>query len=279
MFKPLLTTGGYEGLEKAPEKTVVLQDKALLKLKGFVQIPKFILMHPKISFGAKITYGVLLSYAWQEDFCYPAQASIAKDLNLKERQVRNLLTELKKAGLINWKQQGLNKPNIYFILSVTNSENKEDRQNIAIPDRQENASLDRQNMSHPERQNIADKLDSLEEESYKALTLRNVDKSLNGDPNAFNATKKHSSKTEPNKGDEVDFLVMDIMEICGDAKSKGFYRLVASKCPREMVYAALSEVKDLKLTHQLKKTPGAAFTAIIQEKAKREGLDLGLKKK
>lgn len=264
-------------MEKTSEKTVVLQDKALLKLKGFVQIPKFILMHPKLSFGAKVTYGVLLSYAWQEDFCYPAQAAIAKDLNLKERQVRNLLTELKKAGLIGWKQQGLNRPNIYYLLSVTNSEKKVDRQNIATPDRQKNTALDRQNMSLPERQNIADKVEALEEESFKALTFRNVDKSINGDPNA-NAVKKSLINDKTIKDDEVDFLVLTILDLCGDTKSKGFYRRIATLCPSQMVYRALSEVKDLKLTHQLKKTPGAAFNKIIQEMAKRAGIDLGLKK-
>ena len=71
---------------------------------------------------------------------------------------------------------------------------------------------------------------------------------------------------------------MDIMEICQDPHSKGFYRLIAQKCPREMIYVALSEVKDLKLTHRLKKTAGAAFTSIIRVSAKDAGIDLGLKK-
>ena len=71
---------------------------------------------------------------------------------------------------------------------------------------------------------------------------------------------------------------MDIMEICQDPHSKGFYRLVVQKCPREMIYVALSEVKDLKLTNRLKKTAGAAFTSIIKASAQGAGINLGLKK-
>ena len=100
---------------------------------------------------------------------------------------------------------------------------------------------------------------------------------VKADPNAFNAVKKVSQNVIA-VADEEDFLVMDILELCHDPRSKGFYRRVARLCPAEMVYQTLSEVKDLKLTHQLRKTPGAAFTAIIQAKAQRVGIDLVINK-
>ena len=52
------------------QRTVILEDEALRSLGGFTQIPNFILKHAKISFGAKVAFGVLLSYAWQEEFCF-----------------------------------------------------------------------------------------------------------------------------------------------------------------------------------------------------------------
>src|SRR3989344_7756030 len=109
-------------IERVGERTVILQDESLRKLKGFVQIPRVVLMHPKLSYGAKVAYGVLLGYAWQDDFCYPAQESIAKDLNCSTRQVRRLLTELKDHGLVSWKQMGLTKPNIYTLLPLKSEE-------------------------------------------------------------------------------------------------------------------------------------------------------------
>ena len=100
-------------------RTVVLQDESLRGLQGFTQVPNVVLKHQAISFGAKVAFGVLLSYAWQDDFCFPAQDRLARDLNCSVRQVQRLLKELKDAAFIDWRQQGLNRPNVYYILSMS----------------------------------------------------------------------------------------------------------------------------------------------------------------
>ena len=119
---------------------------------------------------------------------------------------------------------------------------------------------------------------ALQETVFKSVnvTSDNVDNSLNTILN--NAIKKFPSNDLEDTGSETDFIVMAIMDVCGDRKSKGFYRRVAKLCPRDLIFQALSEAKDLKLTNQIKKTTGAAFNSIIQEKSKRAGIDLGLKK-
>src|SRR5690554_6645488 len=99
-----------------PERTVVLQDQALRRLKGFTQVPNAVLRHPLLSHGAKLTFGVLLSYAWQDDFCHPAQEKLAADMGCSIRHVRRFLVDLRTHQFIDWKQQGLNRPNIYYIL-------------------------------------------------------------------------------------------------------------------------------------------------------------------
>lgn len=120
-------------------RTVVLQDESLRGLQGFTQVPNVVLKHSAISFGAKVAFGVLLSYAWSEDFCFPAQDRLAKDLNCSVRQVQRLLTELKEHSFINWKQQGLNKPNIYYLLPISRWNRpgvaaKPDTTNMSSPD-------------------------------------------------------------------------------------------------------------------------------------------------
>jgi hypothetical protein len=40
---------------------------------AFTQVPNFILKDPRISVGAKIAYAMFLSYAWQNDSCFPGQ--------------------------------------------------------------------------------------------------------------------------------------------------------------------------------------------------------------
>ncbi|MBX3027051.1 helix-turn-helix domain-containing protein [bacterium] len=120
-------------------RTVVLEDESLRSLQGFTQIPNVVLKHWKISFGAKVAYGVLLSYAWTDDFCFPAQERLAKDLNCSIRQVQRLLNELKEHGLIAWKQQGLNRPNIYYLLPISrwntrSSKSNPDTTDLSSPD-------------------------------------------------------------------------------------------------------------------------------------------------
>lgn len=120
-------------------RTVVLEDESLRSLQGFTQVPNIVLKHPKISFGAKVAFGVLLSYAWSEDFCFPAQDRLARDLNCSVRQVQRLLTELKEHSFITWKQQGLNRPNIYYLLPISRwnkpgSRSIPDTTNLSSPD-------------------------------------------------------------------------------------------------------------------------------------------------
>jgi len=56
---------------------------------------------------------MLLSYAWQNDFCFPGQERLAKDMGVTDRSVRTYLQELEKKGFLTIKRQGLGKPNLY----------------------------------------------------------------------------------------------------------------------------------------------------------------------
>ncbi len=104
-----------DSLKNVLEKhTIVVMNDALKH--GFTQLPNYVLRDKKLSFGARLAYAVLLSYAWQEDQCFPGQERMAQDLGTSDRSVRTFLNELKDRGYITWKQQGLNKTNVYYIL-------------------------------------------------------------------------------------------------------------------------------------------------------------------
>ena len=59
-----------------------------------------------------------------------------------------------------------------------------------------------------------------------------------------------------------------------DDHSLGFYRNVVDKIPENIIWQALSEVKDTHLTGKIKKSKGALFTKIIKEKAKERKIKL-----
>jgi hypothetical protein len=98
------------------DKTLVFEDPALAK--GFTQIPNAILRCSTLSVGSRLLYAILLSYAWQDGQCFPGQERLANDLGFKSVQgIRKLLTELKKAGLIQVVRRGHMRTNVYVITS------------------------------------------------------------------------------------------------------------------------------------------------------------------
>ncbi len=80
---------------------------------GFTQVPNFILTNTALSVGAKLAYAMLLKYAWQDDYCFPGQQTLATDMGAGERSVRTYLKELETAGFLEVKQQGLGRTNLY----------------------------------------------------------------------------------------------------------------------------------------------------------------------
>lgn len=218
---------------RAGERTVILQDESLRKLKGFVQIPKIVLMHQKLSYGAKVSYGVLLGYAWQDDFCFPAQESIAKDLNCSVRQVQRLLTELKTAALVSWKQQGLNRPNTYYLLPLKLETDQKtskilDTTDVSHPDTTDVSRLDRTNMSYKEESKLL---------YTKPFNVRNGDKKI---------STKSKLKILPELDqpkEKTQYVAEEILSKLGDRHSERFYYLVASRIPEPIIRNALSEIK------------------------------------
>src|ERR1051325_3914786 len=80
---------------------------------GFTQVPNFILTKKDISVGAKLAYAMLLKYSWYNDACFPGQVKLAEDMGATDRSVRTYLKELEAAQLLEIKQRGLGKTNIY----------------------------------------------------------------------------------------------------------------------------------------------------------------------
>jgi hypothetical protein len=80
---------------------------------GFTQVPNFILTNKDLSVGAKLAYAMLLKYAWDNDACFPGQVKLAGDMGAGERSVRTYLKELEHAALLEIKQRGLGKTNLY----------------------------------------------------------------------------------------------------------------------------------------------------------------------
>ena len=95
------------------ERNIILKGADILSEKGFTQVPNHVLVSSKLSPGAKLTYAMLLKYAWQNDYCFPGQERLAKDMGVTDRSVRTYLQELSTQQFVTIKQRGLGKPNLY----------------------------------------------------------------------------------------------------------------------------------------------------------------------
>lgn len=99
--------------ELLKERSIVLKGADALSAHGFTQVPNHVLRSGDITPGGKLAYAMLLSYAWQNDFCFPGQERLAKDMGVTDRSVRTYLQELETKGFLTIKRQGLGKPNLY----------------------------------------------------------------------------------------------------------------------------------------------------------------------
>lgn len=135
---------------------IEILDKTLKS--GFAPTPRIVLRHPKLSRNSKTTYSLLLDYAWQSGSCFPGQQTLANDLGVSIRTIQRDLEELKDFGLIDWKQRGKNRTNIYYILpldslgaskkSDTKPLAKMDTTNLSRPDTTDLSPQDTTDVSH-----------------------------------------------------------------------------------------------------------------------------------
>ncbi len=97
------------------ERNIKLIGADGLSQHGFTQVPNAILRTSNLSPGAKLAYIMLLSYAWNNDFCFPGQETLAKDIGVGRTSTHHYIKELSSKGYIKVKRQGMNKPNLYEV--------------------------------------------------------------------------------------------------------------------------------------------------------------------
>ncbi len=101
--------------EAVREKNIELDTLDPVVRGGFTQIPNFILRDPDLSMGAKVTYAMFLSYAWNNDFCFPGQDRLSEDMGVTRPRVTQLIAELEKVGALSVHRRGQGKTNVYTI--------------------------------------------------------------------------------------------------------------------------------------------------------------------
>ena len=118
------TPGAQHIGELLRDKNIVLKGGDALSQRGFTQVPNHVLRSAMISPGAKLAYAMLLSYAWQNDFCFPGQDRLAKDMGAGARSVVRYIQELEKAQFVTIMKRGQGRPNLYELNLTANHHRK-----------------------------------------------------------------------------------------------------------------------------------------------------------
>lgn len=82
-------------------------------MKNFTIIPNELLGESQLSIPSRYLYCVLLKYCGQDEWCFPSQNTLAKNLNCSERHIRNLIEELEGNELLYKVRRGFNRSNNY----------------------------------------------------------------------------------------------------------------------------------------------------------------------
>ena len=97
------------------ERNIILKGADAATRGGFTQVPNFLLKAKNLNSGDKLAFAMLLSYAWQNDYCFPGQRRLAHDMGLHETNVRKHLKSLEANGLLAIQRRGQGKTNIYIL--------------------------------------------------------------------------------------------------------------------------------------------------------------------
>lgn len=144
------------------------------------------------------------------------------------------------------------------------------QKNIIIANRRANKT--KGNLPTTYSLNIISPSVSNETRGVSSVTLGLVRKS---NPQLNSITSNNNvSKQTLEESYQTEALVLQMLDILGDSHSKNFYRKVAKKCPPQMIFTALSEVKDNAHRGKIKKSKGAFFTDLIKRYAQRQGIKL-----
>ena len=86
--------------------------------------------------------------------------------------------------------------------------------------------------------------------------------------------KEENKITIKKESFQIECLVEDILEICGDEKSKPFYIKIGRMMDERTIRRVISEVKAAKNEGDIKKGTGQLFTFLIKKYAEEDGIEL-----
>jgi hypothetical protein len=252
-------SGGFVGLKNyedfdklAPFRFYTEKEEVTLR---FYQTPKALFNNPAykgLALGPKLMYSILrdrldisIKNNWKDEKGYIylifSVEELADLLEIDRTAVMRYKKKLVEYKLIIDKRLGQGNPNRIYVLKPELVDNN--------PLKSQNATSRSRNKEPLEVSNS----DSIDTYVNKTERINNVN----------NAISNKRKKRTP----EMEVFAQEIAEKLEDDHSLGFYRKVVDIIPENLIWQALSEVKDAYLSGRVKKSKAALFTTVIKSKA------------
>jgi hypothetical protein len=254
----------YEDFDKlAPSRFYTEKEEVTLR---FYQTPKALFNNPAykgLALGPKLMYSILrdrldisIKNNWKDERGYIylifSVEELSDLLEIDRTAVMRYKKKLVEYKLIIDKRLGQGNPNRIYVLKPELVDN--------LTQKSQNATSRSSNTGPLEVSNS----DSIDTYVNKTERINNVN----------NAISNKKKKRAPEK----EYLAKEMAEQLEDDHSLGFYRKVADLIPENLIWQALSEVKDVYLTGRVKKSRAALFTTVIKSKALEHNINLDVKK-
>jgi hypothetical protein len=254
----------YEDFDKlAPSRFYTEKEEVTLR---FYQTPKALFNNPAykgLALGPKLMYSILrdrldisIKNNWKDEKGYIylifSVEEMAGLLEIDRTAVMRYKKKLVEYKLIIDKRLGQGNPNRIYVLKPELVDNN--------PLKSQNATSRSGNTGPLEVSNS----DSIDTNVNKTDKINNVNNAI------LNKKKKRTS--------EMEAFAQEIVERLEDNHSLGFFRKVVDLMPENLIYQALSEVKDTHLTGKIKKSKAALFTTVIKAKALEHNINLNIKR-
>jgi len=255
----------YEEFKRiSPSRFYTSQEEVTLR---FYQVPKALFKNPVykgLSLGAKLMYSILrdrldisVKNNWKDKNGYIYLVFSIEELSalleINKETVTKYKRELVKYGLIIDKRIGQGKSNLIYILKPEIKE-----------------------FQNTENPSSKIRKFGIQEYGKSVSNDTNVNETKRNNNVNSNAIFKNNKKEKRNP--EKEYLAQEMAEQLNDDHSLGFYRKIADLVPENLIFQALSEVKDAHLTGKVRKSKAALFTAVIQSKAQEYNINLNIKK-
>jgi len=253
----------YDTLEQSWENRVFVKLFVAARTSGLLK---------KISNREFKTLIALALYMDENGDCYPSQDQIARDLGISRETANRRIQSLLRfrfdgkpvVKAVRLRNKGGTWENVrYTILPVAQ---------VKIFEKSINNELENNHVTKTSQGPCDDTATWRNRHTNKNQSL-NKNKYNNVKSNAiFN--KKKKEKRSPEK----EYLAQEMADQLEDDHSLGFFRKISDLVPENLIYQALSEVKDAFLTGRVKKSKAALFTTVIKSKALEHNINLDIKK-